>query len=236
MDLPAPDVLDAVRNNLARIRERIERAATRAGRAPSTVLLLPVTKYGGDAFVNALLALGERDFGENRVDRILELKEKFPQARWHMIGHLQRNKVRKVAGELASLHSLDSLDTAEKLDRRRSELEAGPLDVWIEVNVAREPQKSGVEPDEAAKLARELKTLANVRLRGLMAIPPDAEAPEQSRPHFKLLRSLLAPVSDAYGRPLDALSMGMTSDFEVAIEEGSTVVRVGRALLEGVAT
>lgn len=222
-------VLDAVRRNLSKVRERIARAATLAGRDPASIALLPVTKYGGDALIRALLDLGLRDFGENRVDRILELRSIDPRARWHMIGHLQRNKVKKVAPAIASLHSLDSLETAKKLDAARAE----PLDVWIEVNVAREEQKSGVAPEETAELARALAPLAKLALRGLMTMPPDEDDPEKSRPIFRALRELLPAVSQAYGRPLSGLSMGMTRDLEVAIEEGATVVRVGRALLEG---
>ena len=225
----------AVRRNLARVRERIGRAAERAGRDRGSVVLLPITKYGDAEHVRALLDLGERDLGENRVDRILELEAAFPErARWHMVGHLQRNKARKVAGALATLGSLDGLETARLLDRRRAELGQAPLDVYLEVNVAVEPQKSGVAPDAAAALAGELAALRSLVLRGLMAMPPEAADPEASRPFFRRLRSLLPGVSLAYGRPVAGLSMGTTQDLEVAVEEGATVVRVGRALLEDV--
>jgi pyridoxal phosphate enzyme (YggS family) len=227
--LEPAQLLDAVRHNLDRVRERIGAAARRAGRDPTSVALLPVTKHGGEPLVRALLELGLRDFGENRVDRILALHALDPRARWHMIGHLQRNKANKVAPALASLHSLDSLETATKLDRARAE----PLDVWIEVNSGEE-QKSGVAPAEAAELARAIAPLGKLVLRGLMTMPPDDPDPERARPHFRALRELLPAVATAHGRPVTGLSMGMTRDLEVAVEEGATVVRVGRALTEGV--
>lgn len=229
---------DAVASNLGRVRERVERACARAGRAPSSVALVAVTKYGGAELVRTFLELGQLDLGENRVERVLDLDARLPvglpRPRWHMVGHLQRNKARKVAGPLAALHSLDSAELARKLDERRRELALAPLPVYLEVNLGNEEQKSGVAPGEVEAFAREVAPLAGLAVQGLMAIPPAADDPEASRPHFRGLRELLPALERALGRPANGLSMGMTHDLEVAIEEGATVIRVGRAFLEGV--
>jgi pyridoxal phosphate enzyme (YggS family) len=223
---------DAVAANLGRVRDRLARACARAGRDPGEVTLVLATKYGALPYVATLVELGVLDLGENRAERILELDASLPSGlprpRWHMIGHLQRNKARKVAGALHALHSLDSAELATKLAARRAELALPPLPVYIEVNLAGEKEKSGVAPDAIEALAASLRPIAGIELEGLMAIPPEAEDPEATRPWFRKLRELL-PLAGA-----SALSMGMSHDFEVAIEEGATTVRVGRALTEGV--
>lgn len=229
---------DAVAVNLRRVREQVERACTRVGRGVGSVSLVAVTKYGGVGLVEALLELGQLDLGENRSERIVALDARLPaglpRPRWHMVGHLQRNKARRVAGPLAALHSLDSADLARKLDARRGELALPPLATYLEVNLGNEAQKSGVAPGEVEALAREVASLPCVAVVGLMAIPPADDDPETSRPHFRRLRELLPALERGLGRPAAGLSMGMTHDLEVAVEEGATVVRVGRALLEGI--
>jgi pyridoxal phosphate enzyme (YggS family) len=239
-----PSVARALRDplaaNLGRVRERVARACLRAGREPGEVSLVAVTKYAGPSLVATLLELGQVDLGENRAERIVALDAQLPvglpRPRWHMVGHLQRNKARKVAGLLAALHSLDSAELARKLDERRRELSLdSPIATWVEVNLGNEEQKSGVAPDAVEAFAREVAALERVRVQGLMAIPPAADEAESSRPHFRRLRELLPALERGLGRRAAALSMGMTHDLEVAVEEGATVVRIGRALLEGIA-
>jgi hypothetical protein len=229
---------EAVAVNLGRVRERVAQACRRAGRRPEDVSLVAVTKYGGQGLVSVLLELGQLDLGENRAERVVSLDRTLPSGlprpRWHMVGHLQRNKANKVAALLASVHSLDSAELARKLDQKRREKNLPPLPVFIELNVGNEEQKSGVTVGALEALAREVAPLAHVQVVGLMAIPPAADDPEASRVHFRALRGKLEVLEKALGKPVSGLSMGMTHDLEVAVEEGATAVRVGRALLEGV--
>jgi hypothetical protein len=212
--------------NLAGIRARIAAACARAGRDPAEVALVAVTKYSGVAYAQALVELGQVDLGENRVDHLLELAAEVKGARWHMIGHLQRNKANKVADVLTALHSLDSLELARKLDARRS-ADLAPLEVYVEIRLDPAAQRSGIEAAQLPELLEGLRGLTRLHPVGLMGLPP-LGPPEDAREHFAGLRGLQR------GAPgLSGLSMGMTSDLEVAIEEGATVVRVGRALLEG---
>ncbi len=217
-------------DNLARIRARIGAACARAGRPPDSVALVAVTKYAGPAYARALVELGQRDLGENRVDHLLRLAgalaDLSPRPRWHMIGHLQRNKARKVASVLTALHSLDSAELARKLSAARDPA-LPPLETYVEVRLSAAEQRSGVEGEELPALLRELAGLTGLRLAGLMGLPPEGP-PEAARPHFQRLRALAREHA-----PTGGLSMGMTSDLEVAVEEGATCVRIGRALLDG---
>jgi pyridoxal phosphate enzyme (YggS family) len=218
-----------VSENLASVRRSIETAARRAHREPDDVTLVAVTKtWPGDAVLEAISA-GATDLGENRAQ---EFREKVTligdRARWHFIGHLQTNKVRLVVGSCELIHSVDRLSLAESIARRAASAES-EQDVLIEVNVAGDPKKHGVEPARAVGLALDVQELEGVRVRGLMTMPPYAEDPELSRPHFKDLAALSAQlVAELPGA--GALSMGMSHDFEVAIEEGATIVRVGSAI------
>ncbi len=215
--------------NVARVRERIADAARRSGRRPEDVTLVAVTKTVAPDRIREAMEYGLRIFGENRVQ---EARAKIPLitgASWHLIGHLQRNKVKEALRLFDMIHSIDGLLLAEELSRRA---EAGhPIDVLIEVNVSREPQKHGVAPEETAALVGRVARLAGLRLRGLMAMAPVVARPEDARPFFRALRELRDRVRDGVpDAALDDLSMGMTDDFEVAIEEGATMVRIGRAL------
>jgi PLP dependent protein len=218
-----------VSENLASVRRSIEAAARRARREPDEVTLVAVTKtWPGDVVLEAISA-GATDLGENRAQ---EFREKVSligdKARWHFIGHLQTNKVRLVVGSCELIHSVDRLSLAESIARRAASAES-EQDVLIEVNVAGDPNKHGVEPARAVGLALEVQALEGVLVRGLMTMPPYAEDPELSRPHFKDLAALSAQlVAELPGA--GALSMGMSHDFEVAIEEGATIVRVGSAI------
>jgi pyridoxal phosphate enzyme (YggS family) len=211
---------------LADVRRRIEAACAAAGRDPSDVTLVAVTKgHGPDQVRRALLDQGHRDLGENRVQEWQTKAEALgPDVAWHLVGHLQTNKVRFCA-PFALIHSLDSARLADALEAegaRRGHV----FPVLLQVNVAGEAQKHGVAPSEVAELTRHLGSLAHVRLDGLMTIAPYADDPERARPVFRALRELAD--RHAFGRT----SMGMSGDLEVAIEEGATWVRVGRAAFE----
>jgi pyridoxal phosphate enzyme (YggS family) len=213
---------NTLRERWVAVRERIDRAAARAGRDPSTIHLLAVTKVFPAEIINDAFALGMRDFGENYVQ---EFEGKFPQvanlpgARFHLIGHLQSNKSRKAAELFHVIQTVDSPKLARRLN------EAGrPLEVMLEVKLSEESAKSGADPSALPELIDAVRGCPNLRLTGLMTMPPWSDDPEATRPYFRRLREL----SEKLGVP--GLSMGMSHDFEAAIEEGSTCVRVGTAL------
>jgi pyridoxal phosphate enzyme (YggS family) len=216
----------------ARVRERMASAATRAGRRPGEIHLIAVTKTLGAEAVRAAYEAGVRDFGENRVQ---EWETKFAEvgrpagARFHMIGHLQRNKARRAAALFDRVDSIDSIALARKLDQAAAE-EGVRLPVLIEVRLSEEPAKSGIEPESLESLAMVVAALEHLDLQGLMTVPPWSEDAESARPYFRRLRELRDRLSRRLGRSLPVLSMGMTNDFEVAIEEGATEVRVGTAI------
>jgi PLP dependent protein len=214
--------MDSLRDRVAAVRERIEDAAARARRDPAGIALVAVSKLFPAAAIIEAWELGLRDFGENYVQ---EFERKHPQAsrlegaRFHLIGHLQSNKARRAA-EL--FHAIQTVDSA-KLARRLND--AGrPLEVMLEVKLSPEHAKSGAAPEELPALVDAVRSLPNLRLAGLMTMPPWSDDPEESRPYFSRLRELAA----RHGLP--QLSMGMSHDLEVAIEEGATVVRVGTAI------
>ena len=214
----------SVAENLAVVRERIAEACRRAGRSPDEVTLVGVSKGFPAELVVEACAAGLTDLGENRVQeaapKIEALTARGVRPRWHLIGHLQTNKAKTATGLFAIIHSVDSVRLAEALSHRASE----PLPVLLEVNVAREPAKFGFAPEELSSAHSTIAALPNLDVRGLMTVAPMADDPGRVRPVFRRLREL----RDGLG--LRELSMGMTDDFEVAIEEGATLVRVGRAI------
>jgi len=217
--------------NVARVRERIARAAERAGRRAGDVTLVAVSKVFPAAAIRAAYEAGVRHFGENRVQ---EWESKCGEldgldATWHLVGHLQSNKARRAAKLFHYVDSVDSLPLARRLDVAAAEL-ARTLRVLIEVKLDPEPAKSGADPESLEWLAGSVLTLPHLDLQGLMAIPPFLDDPEQVRPYFRRLRGLRDDVARRLGRPLPVLSMGMTQDFEAAIKEGATEVRVGTAI------
>ena len=214
----------SILENLERVRERIEASCQRAGRTPSEVALIGVTKtVGAEAVVEAYEA-GLRDFGENRVQEAVAKMEAVEQLgfepRWHMIGHLQTNKVKIAAGRFGIIHSVDSVRLAKEISRRYE----SPVSVLLEVNVAQDAAKFGFAPEEVAAALREIAVLPHLDARGLMTIAPQTNNPEDTRPTFRRLRDLRDELA------LNELSMGMSGDFEVAIEEGATMIRVGTAI------
>lgn len=202
--------------------ERVQRACTRAGRSRSEITLLAVSKVFPASAIQDAYALGLREFGENYVQEFEDKRAELGTldgARFHLIGHLQSNKSRRAAEVFDVIQTVDSA----KLARRLGEV-GKQLDVMIEVKLSSEDAKSGADPDEVAALAEDITSQPSLRLLGLMTMPPWSEDPEQSRPYFQQLRRLAESVS------LKGLSMGMSHDLEVAIEEGATMVRVGTAL------
>jgi pyridoxal phosphate enzyme (YggS family) len=219
---------DSVGANLQAIRQTIARSAERAGRDPKEVVLVAVTKTFPVERIREALAVGLRILGENRVREALsKIDEIGPvNVEWHLIGHLQTNKVKFIEGRFAMVQSLDSAGLAEALDRRLS----SPLDVLVEVNVAEEPQKTGVSPADLAAVASAVNAAQHLRLRGLMTVAPMVADAEAVRPVFQQLRALRDATSQQLGVALPVLSMGMTDDYPIAVEEGATMLRLGRAL------
>lgn len=223
----------SVRENLARIQERIARAAARAGRTAEEITLIGVSKTHPTSAIREAYEAGIRHFGENRVQE-WEGKRAGTEglaANWHLIGHLQSNKTARAARLFHSIDSVDDFAIARRLDRGRAEAGiTGRLRVLIEVRVAPEETKSGVEINDLSALAESFAELPRLHLAGLMGIPPFLEEAEQVRPYFRRLRDLRDELTREIGIDLSVLSMGMSHDFEVAIEEGATEVRVGTAL------
>ena len=216
--------------NLSSVRRRIADAAARAGRDPATVLLLPVTKGQPPEAVHAAADLGMSVFGENKVQ---EARAKIPlcpvHLRWHMIGHLQSNKCRDAVHFFDMIQSADSLALAEEIDKRAGQA-AKTLPLLLEVNVAGESAKSGYRPDTLLKELEGLNALKRIEIQGLMTVAPWTPDPEKVRPVFRRLRELKVQCEQILGASLPHLSMGMSGDFEIAIEEGATIVRIGTAL------
>jgi pyridoxal phosphate enzyme (YggS family) len=226
-----PGRVGDVAANLARVRERIARATQRAGRGADEITLVAVSKTFSVDAIRAACEAGVRHLGENRVQEVDKKRPKLADldATWHFIGHLQSNKVRLATELFDRLDSLDSLPLAQKLDSAARD-RVTPLPVLIEVHLGGEETKSGVAEAGLPALARGVTALANLELRGLMAVPPYSEDPENLRPYFRRLRALRDTLSQRLSRQLPVLSMGMSHDFEVAIEEGATEIRVGTAL------
>ncbi len=226
-----------MRARLEAINRRIAAACERAGRQFSEVTLVAVSKTVAPARIREAVVAGVSALGENRVQEAaakipdLKLLTAEHKVQWHLIGHLQSNKARRAVELFDAVHSVDDFKLAERLDKIASEI-GKRLPVFIEVNLGGEGSKSGVAPSEALRLCEQVGKLASLELKGLMAVPPFLDDPEQVRPCFRQLRDLRdeARRAGAAGEQLNDLSMGMSGDFEVAIEEGATFVRIGTAL------
>lgn len=223
--------------NLAEVCERIEEACRRSGRTAGSARLVAVTKTVDIETARMLLELGQKDLGENRVQEMARKAEALKEtgARWHLIGHLQTNKVKKALEATRIIHSVDSLRLAEELNRRAGETGITP-EILLEVNVSGEEAKSGLTAEETPGVAEAAGGLGNVRVVGLMTMAPMAREAEETRGVFAGLRELAERIREMRiaGVEMRELSMGMSQDYEVAVEEGSTLVRVGSALFEGV--
>lgn len=222
--------------NVADIRECIARAAERSGRTPDRITLVAVTKYVSADMTRLLVAAGCYELGESRPQQLWEKADLLSDLpiRWHMIGHLQRNKVSRTLARTVLIHSVDSRRLLEAIDDDADD--TGPVHVLLEVNISGEKTKYGFMPDQIEPLLAELPNYSNVSVRGLMCMAGLEGGPDEARRDFAALRQLrdrLLPACPP-GATLDELSMGMSGDFEAAIEEGATIVRVGSALFEGV--
>ncbi len=222
-----------LRENVERVGARLAAACRRAGRDPQSVRLVAVTKYAELRWVEQLPQLGVRLLGESRPQQLVERAGRISgPIEWHLIGHLQRNKVRPVLPVAAVIHSVDSLKLLERIDSIAGELGLSPR-VLLEVNVSGEASKDGITALELRECVRHTPSLAHVRVSGLMTMAPLSDDPESARPVFRGLRALRDELRTA-ASPCDELSMGMSHDFEVAIEEGATYVRIGSLLFDGV--
>ncbi len=221
-----------VKENLAYVEEQITKACEKAGRNREEVTLIAVSKTKPISLVDEVIDCGIREFGENKVQEIMDKYEtvKTP-VNWHMIGHLQRNKVKYIVDKVCLIHSVDSYRLAEMIDQEAAK-KGVICDILIEVNIAKEDTKYGVMEEEVLPLVEQISKLSNIRIRGLMTIAPFVENSEKNRVHFRNLRNLYVDIKKKNIDNVDMkiLSMGMTNDYEVAIEEGATMVRVGTGI------
>ena len=222
----------SVCENYKEVEKRVEEACKRAGRKREEVTLIAVSKTKPVSMIEELLPLNVRDFGENKVQELTAKAEILPSAlHWHMIGHLQRNKVKYVVGRAAIIHSVDSLRLAEEISKAAQKKQV-TAKILIEVNVAEEESKFGVRTSELLPLIEAISLLPNIAIKGLMTIAPYVENPEENRWIFQKLKNLSIDIKGKNfdNVTMDVLSMGMTGDYEVAIEEGATHVRVGTGI------
>lgn len=232
--------MNHIEENLNFIREKIRKAAQRAGRNPDSVHLVAVSKTFDAEHVKEAVKAGQTLFGENRVQ---EARDKAPlvdeSAKWHLIGRLQKNKAKYIPGLFDMVHSVDSIELAralndamEKALERGKELKEKVLPVLVQVNIAEEEQKGGTKESETADLVKQIASLPHLRVKGLMIIPPFSDNPEDSRPYYKRLKEIKDNIQamNITNVEMTHLSMGMSGDFEVAVEEGATLVRVGSAI------
>jgi len=228
-----PSSADAIARNVREVLERIGRAAARAGRRPETVCLVAATKTVPVARIRHAVGAGVRILGESRLQEALPKIEALEgrDVRWHFIGTVQRRKVKAIVGAFAMIQSVDSLDLAVEIDRRAGDAGIRQA-VLLEINVGGEPTKAGFSPGGVADAVAALDALPNLAVQGLMAIPPPGGDAEASRPYFRAVRELARSLAGPALKRLrmEELSMGMSGDFEVAVEEGATMVRVGTAI------
>ncbi len=219
----------SIKENIERLKEKIDKASERTGRSPDEISIVAVTKTVTPQRIEQAIANGIKIIGENRIQ---EAKKKFPiigsTIQWHMVGHLQTNKVKDALKIFSLIHSLDSIKLAQEIEKRAEKL----IDCLIEVNTSKETTKFGIAPENLFSFFESLKDLKKINVLGLMTIGPGwaIEDQEASRPCFCLLHKLREEFVEKFGRPFPVLSMGMTSDFEVAIEQGATMIRVGTAI------
>ncbi len=229
--------MSSIAENIAAVRDRIAAAAARANRDPAGIKLLAVSKTVPAPLIREAYEAGQRIFGENYAQELRDKARELADLdiEWHFIGHLQRNKAKYAVQPNAVIETLDSIELAEELVRQLKRRAVGsdiPLPCLMEVNIGDETSKSGVRPEEVSELAIRIAALSRLDLRGLMVIPPFDPDPEKSRPYFRKLRHTLEELNKALSsiRPLADLSMGMSHDLEVAVEEGATILRVGTAI------
>lgn len=221
-----------LKDNFKEVEARIQAACERAGRKREEVTLIAVSKTKPVQMLQEAYDLGNRIFGENKVQEIVDKYDALPaDISWHMIGHLQRNKVKYIIDKVTLIHSVDSLRLAETIEKEAAK-KGVTADILIEVNVAKEDTKYGVMPEDAARLVSQISVMPHIRIKGLMAIAPFVTNPEENRIYFQRLRNLAVDIGEnkSDNVTMSVLSMGMTNDYEIAIEEGATMIRVGTGL------
>lgn len=222
--------MNRVSENLSSIRNRIATAASRCGRNATQIRLVAVSKTYGPEIIRLAWDAGQHVFGENRVQDALPKIPQLPsEAEWHFIGHMQTNKIRKALPHFALFHGIDNLDLARQMSRIAGELQL-TANILLEVNVSGEKSKFGFSPDALQDSLNELLALPHIQIQGLMTMAPFDDNPESARPFFAGLRNLRDELQKMSGAQLPELSMGMSGDFEIAIEEGATIVRVGSSI------
>ncbi|MGI9240284.1 MAG: YggS family pyridoxal phosphate-dependent enzyme [Verrucomicrobiales bacterium] len=222
--------MSSIHDNYQTVSKLVSSAARRSGRGEDAAKLLVVSKRWPAEVVQEVVDCGHQQFGESRIQEAVEKLPLLPaDLDWHFIGHIQKNKARKILTLFHTLHSVDSPELARRLDAIAGELGLRP-DIFLQVNIAGEESKHGFVPDDLREQIGELLELGNLNICGLMAIPPKVENPEDSRPLFRAVRELQEALASASGASFPDLSMGMSGDYEVAIEEGSTIVRVGSSI------
>ncbi len=224
-------LIETLKQNVAAVRDRMAAACRVARRSPDSVQLIAVTKYAKVEWIEGLISLGLQQFGENRPQQLVERQARWPQVNWHLIGHLQRNKAKSVANLITLIHSVDSLRLAERL----SDVASEQIPILCEVNVSGEESKDGFTRDDLLGAWDQLVGLPSINIRGLMTMAPLTDAPEAARPVFVRLRKLQEELQSRSGGRLtfSELSMGMSGDYEIAIQEGATLIRVGSRLFQG---
>ncbi|WP_455949929.1 YggS family pyridoxal phosphate-dependent enzyme [Eubacterium sp.] len=218
--------------NIEHVRENIEKSCKKAGRSVDEVTLIAVSKTKPYTDIEEALKSGTLDYGENKVQEMCEKYEILPKnIRWHMIGHLQRNKVKYLVGKTELIHSVDSIRLAEQIEKEYAKKDE-TANILIEVNMAQEESKFGITSQETEELIRKISTFEHIRIKGLMTIAPYTDNPETNRVYFRQMKKLSVDIRDKNidNVSMDVLSMGMTGDYQVAIEEGSTMVRVGTGI------
>ena len=224
--------MKTIKQNIQIAEEKITAAAERAGRKREDVLLLAVSKTKPVEVIREAVACGLTSLGENKVQEIMEKYEPMGDGvHWHLIGHLQTNKVKYIIDKVDMIHSVESLRLAEEINKRAA-AKSLVMDVLVEVNMAEEESKFGIQPERVEEFLRQIAPLPHIRVRGLMTVAPFVENPEENRVYFRKMRELLVDMNQKKidNINMDVLSMGMTGDYEVAIEEGATIVRVGTGI------
>lgn len=218
--------------NLKKVEDNVDAACREAGRSRDEVTLIAVSKTKPVEMLSTIYNQGIRDFGENKVQEMCDKMEQLPSdIRWHMIGHLQTNKVKYIVGHTTLIHSVDSLHLAKEIEKQAEKKDV-TADILVEVNIAEEESKFGIHKEETYELVRQIAALPHVHICGLMTIAPYVENPEDNRMYFRGIRQLSVDIAEQNidNVDMDVLSMGMTGDYMVAIEEGATMVRVGTGI------
>lgn len=218
--------------NLKKVEDNVDAAFRKAGRSRDEVTLIAVSKTKPVEMLSTIYNQGIRDFGENKVQEMCDKMEQLPSdIRWHMIGHLQTNKVKYIVGHTTLIHSVDSLHLAKEIEKQAEKKDV-TVDILVEVNIAEEESKFGIHKEETYELVRQIAALPHVHICGLMTIAPYVENPEDNRMYFRGIRQLSVDIAEQNidNVDMDVLSMGMTGDYMVAIEEGATMVRVGTGI------